>query len=191
MKRSIFSLPSPLLNGQLGPLRAFLAEEWPERKSKNTSAMLEVIHLPLLQKSGYPRRLVASTVEISKQPHVLQTRIKTSLQSQAPLSSALLFLQEEARPDTPWTGSSSTSLKLLAPSQMYMKKRRPVSVRVCWRAGGRMRRGFHARETLERFPSLCICLADTRIGARNQPLLTQLGLSWYQMSNFSTILQRI
>lgn len=53
INRSIFSLPSPRLNGQLGPLRAFLAEEWPEegddRKSENTSAALELIHLPLLQ----------------------------------------------------------------------------------------------------------------------------------------------
>lgn len=55
MKKSIFSSPPPQLNGQLGSLRAFLAEDWPGegdgRESENTSAMLEVIHLPLLRLS--------------------------------------------------------------------------------------------------------------------------------------------
>lgn len=121
MKRSIFSLPSPRLNGQLGPLRAFLAEEWPEeaddRKSENTSAMLEVIHLPLLQNTLSCFSLYSGNFQTASSPPHSH---KTTLQSQAPL----LFLLDETKLDTPRTGSCSTSLKLLAPSQMLMKQRR-------------------------------------------------------------------
>lgn len=100
MKRSIFSLPSPRLNGQLGPLRAFLAEERPgegdDRASENTSATLEVIHLPLLQKT---RR---STVEISKTASSPPDSHKTSLQTPRLRS-------------RPASSSSLTRTKLVAP----------------------------------------------------------------------------
>lgn len=161
MKRSIFSLPSRQLNGQLGPLRAFLAKERPEegddRKQKHPghtgshpssiASKYRTLSYSSLCSGNFQRVLL-------KQPD----SHKTTLQSPTPLSSALFFLQEETKLDTKHTGSSSTSLKLLAPSQIHMKhkwkKGRAVTVSVYTSAGaeGRMRGVFHARATLARFP---------------------------------------
>lgn len=122
MKRSIFSLPSPRLNGQLDPLRAFLAKERPkegdDRKSENTSAMLEAIHLPLLLNTLRCLLLYSGNFQTASSP---PRSHKTALQSRAPLPSALLFLPRETQLDMTLMGSSSTSLKLLAPSQMHLK----------------------------------------------------------------------
>lgn len=72
---------------------------------------------------------------------------------------SLLFLVEEAKLDrTSTSGSSSTSVKFLAASQMYTKLRWErrggrVEVYISACAGAGMRGGFHARVSLERFPA--------------------------------------
>lgn len=117
VKKNIFSLPSLWLNGQLGPLQTFLAEEWLRAvtESENTSAMLEVSHLPLLQLCY----LLLSPVEISKELNLRVTHMKDTSK---PSWFSFLFLLEEREPDMTSVSSSSTSLKLLAPSWIHKEE---------------------------------------------------------------------
>lgn len=152
LKRSIFSLPLPAspppgLDGQLGPLRAFLAKRG--QGEKNTSAMLEVIHLfhcvKILEPFGYLSLYGGNFQTASSPPDFHENNPS---KTRAPLS--LDLLQE--------TGPPRTSLKLLAPSDPHevkaARRRKAVTVGVYITAGAgrRMRGGFHARDTLARFP---------------------------------------
>lgn len=81
-----------------------------------------------------PSATCRSTVEISKQLHLCQTHIKQPFKAEhlsLSLSSALLFLLEETKLDTMQMGSSSTSLKFLAPCEAEEGSDRPC-LHKCW-----------------------------------------------------------
>lgn len=97
---------------------------------------------------------------------------RTSLQSQTPLSSASSFLlREEADLDATLTGSSRTSLKLLAPSQTRTKRRREerraVTVGVCTSLVQTDERSLSCQNTGEvPSPGFCLSVALARVNER-------------------------
>lgn len=140
-----------------------------QRESENTSAMLEVIHLPLLQNTR-PSATCPSTVEISKQFHLLQTHIKQLFKAQ------LISL---IRPPLPPEGDKTwhyVGLFTLHLSEAFSTLADAYEIEVgkkegsdcqclhkCWCRRKDERRLSCQRNSGE-IPWLCICLTDTRMG---------------------------